>query len=66
MVVLEIRVIIRYELRRVITMCPALIFAANRNDKVIGRAIILVVSISTKNGFNHNGAPLGSIFAIKE
>lgn len=41
-------------------MCPALIFAANRKDKVIGRTVILVVSISTKKGFNQSGAPPGS------
>lgn len=40
-------------------MCPAVIFAANRNDRVIGRTRILVVSIITKNGFSHSGAPSG-------
>lgn len=49
----------QYSLIRVNTMCPAVILAANRNDKVIGRTIILVVSIITKNGFNHSGAPSG-------
>ena len=41
------------------TICPALIFAASRNDRVNGRTIILVVSISTRNGFNQSGAPSG-------
>jgi hypothetical protein len=34
-------------------------FAASRNDRVIGRTKILVVSISTKNGLSHSGAPSG-------
>jgi len=46
------------------TMWPALILAASRNDKVIGRTIILVVSISTRNGFNQLGAPSGRKWAI--
>jgi len=44
---------------RLRTMWPALIFAANRNDRVNGRTIILVVSIRTRNGFNQSGAPSG-------
>lgn len=40
-------------------MCPAVMFAANRNDSVIGRTKILVVSIITKKGFSHSGAPSG-------
>lgn len=40
-------------------MCPALMLAASRNDKVNGRTRILVVSISTRNGFSHKGAPSG-------
>ena len=40
-------------------MCPALIFAASRNDRVIGRTAILVDSISTRNGFSQSGAPSG-------
>ena len=47
------------------TTWPAVIFAARRNDKVIGRTIILIDSINTKNGFNHNGAPSGNKWAIK-
>lgn len=41
-------------------MCPALIFAASRTDRVIGRTAVLTVSIKIKKGFNHVGAPLGS------
>ena len=41
------------------TMCPALIFAASRNESVIGRTTILDDSISTRNGFNQLGAPSG-------
>lgn len=44
-------------------MWPALIFAANRKERVTGRKIILVVSIRTRNGFNHEGAPPGSSLA---
>lgn len=44
-------------------MWPALIFAANRNDRVIGRTKILIVSTKTKNGFNQSGAPPGKILA---
>jgi hypothetical protein len=39
-------------------------FAANRNDKVIGRTIILDVSINTKNGLSQSGAPSGRKWAI--
>jgi len=40
--------------------------AASRNDRVIGRNKILTVSIRTKNGFNHIGAPPGKRFAAKD
>lgn len=40
-------------------MCPAVILAANRNDRVIGWTNTLIVSVSTKNGFSHVGAPSG-------
>jgi hypothetical protein len=45
------------------TMWPALIFAASRNDRVMGRTAILVDSISTRNGLSHSGAPSGSRWA---
>lgn len=41
------------------TMCPALILAANRNERVKGRTKILIVSIKISGGLNHLGAPLG-------
>lgn len=44
-------------------MWPAVILAASRNDRVIGRTIILVVSMSTRNGFNQSGAPSGRKWA---
>lgn len=37
--------------------------AARRNDKVKGRTEILIVSISTRNGFNQFGAPDGNKWA---
>jgi hypothetical protein len=40
-------------------MWPALMLAARRNDRVIGRTVTLVVSISTKNGLSQSGAPSG-------
>jgi hypothetical protein len=49
----------QYSLINVSTMCPAVMLAASRNDSVIGRTKILVVSIITRNGFNHSGAPSG-------
>ena len=49
----------QYSLISVSTICPAVILAANRNESVIGRTKILVVSIRTRNGFNHSGAPSG-------
>jgi hypothetical protein len=45
-------------------MCPALILAASRKDKVIGRTIILTVSTRIKKGFSQSGAPLGRIPAV--
>ena len=47
-------------------MWPALILAANRNDKVIGRRHILIVSINTRNGFSQSGAPAGSKWAAND
>jgi phosphodiesterase/alkaline phosphatase D-like protein len=45
-------------------MCPAVILAASRNDRVIGRTKTLVVSIRTKKGFSHSGAPSGRKWAV--
>lgn len=45
-------------------MWPALMLAASRKDRVIGRTVTLVVSIIIKNGFNQSGAPSGRRWAI--
>jgi hypothetical protein len=47
-------------------MCPALILAANRNERVIGRTRILIVSTITKKGLSHQGAPAGKRCAVKD
>jgi hypothetical protein len=39
-------------------------FAASRNDSVIGRTVTLIVSIITRNGFSQSGAPSGRKCAI--
>ncbi len=49
----------------VITMCPALILAARRKDRVIGRTEKLEDSTMTRNGLSHDGAPLGRSMATK-
>jgi hypothetical protein len=49
----------QYTPTRLRTMCPALMLAASRKDRVAGRTMILVVSISTRNGFSQSGAPSG-------
>lgn len=54
----------QYKEIRLRTICPAVIFAANRKDKVIGRTIILVDSIITRNGLSHSGAPSGRKWAV--
>ena len=46
------------------TICPALIFAARRTVRVMGRTRILMDSIRIRAGFSHVGAPLGSRFAV--
>ena len=46
------------------TMWPALIFAASRNERVIGRTITLVVSIKIRNGLSQSGAPFGRRWAV--
>ena len=40
-------------------MCPALMLAARRTVRVIGRTRILMVSIRIRAGFNQVGAPPG-------
>lgn len=49
---------------RVITMWPALMFAASRKERVIGRTENLDVSTITRNGFSQGGAPPGRSIAI--
>lgn len=49
---------------RTITIWPALILAARRNDSVIGRTENLDDSTITRNGFNQGGAPPGSSLAV--
>jgi len=45
-------------------MCPAVKLAASRKERVIGRTLILRVSMMTRNGFSQSGAPLGSSLAM--
>ena len=45
-------------------MCPALMFAASRNESVNGRTRTLVVSIIIRKGFSQSGAPSGKRCAI--
>lgn len=40
-------------------MCPAVMLAASRKDRVIGRTTVLIVSMRTRNGFSQIGAPSG-------
>lgn len=40
--------------------------AARRKDRVIGRTKVLKVSITTRNGLSHIGAPEGSRWAAKD
>ena len=54
----------QYNLTSVSTMWPAVMFAAKRKDRVIGRTKILVVSIITRKGFSHSGAPSGKKCAV--
>lgn len=48
----------------IITMWPALMFAARRKERVIGRTEILDDSTRIRNGLSHSGAPLGRSEAI--
>lgn len=47
-------------------ICPALMLAARRKERVINRTEILRVSVTTRNGFSHSGAPLGRRWATKD
>jgi hypothetical protein len=53
----------QYTPTRLRTICPALMLAASRNDRVRGRTKILVVSIKTRNGLSQSGAPSGRKWA---
>lgn len=44
-------------------MCPALILAASRKDRVRGREDVLVVSTRDRNGLSHCGVPWGTSLA---
>ena len=46
-------------------MCPATIFANNRNERLINLNIYEISSIEIKNQTSKNGIPLGSIVLIK-
>lgn len=48
-----------FEERRVISKCPAIIFAVSRTARVPGRIMFLIVSINTINGIKTAGVPLG-------
>lgn len=44
---------------------PAIIFAANRTDKVIGRIMFLIISMITIKGISAAGVPIGTKWARK-
>lgn len=48
----------KLEIRTMMTW-PAVMLAASRKARVIGRTENLMVSTKTRNGFSHAGAPLG-------
>jgi hypothetical protein len=48
------------ELRRDIRRWPAVIFAISRTDSVMGRMILLIVSINTMNIIKAKGVPRGT------
>lgn len=49
--------------RRVMSKCPAIMFAASRTAKVPGRMTLLIVSIHTMKGINTGGVPWGTKWA---
>lgn len=49
--------------KRVISKCPAIIFAANRTAKVPGRIKFLIDSINTIKGIKTGGVPCGTKWA---
>jgi len=52
--------VILKDIIKFIITCPAVMFAAKRNLRVIGRTKILDDSINTKNGLSHIGELSGS------
>jgi len=50
------------ELNRCINKCPAVIFATNRTDNVIGRIKFLTISIKIIIGISMVGEPIGTIW----
>lgn len=47
-------------------MWPAVMFAASRKERVIGRTKILILSIKTRNGLSQSGAPPGKSLAAQD
>ena len=47
-------------------ICPALMLAASRKERVIGRTEVLRVSTKTRGGLNQSGAPVGRRLAAKD
>ena len=47
------------DINNVISRWPAIMFAANRTANVIGRIMILIVSIKTMKGVSKRGVPIG-------
>jgi hypothetical protein len=47
-------------LNRVSRRCPAIILAASRTERVIGRIMFLISSIITMKGINGAGVPKGT------
>jgi hypothetical protein len=47
--------------KRLINRCPAIMFAVNRMDSVIGRMMFLISSIKTMKFIKGTGVPLGMV-----
>ena len=41
-------------------ICPVMMLAVRRTDKVRGRTLILIVSINTRKGVSRKGVPVGT------
>jgi len=48
------------ELNKCISRCPAVMFATNRTDRVIGRIKFLTISIKIITGIRNVGDPTGT------